>query len=44
MQVERTEQRIYESAKYLAQKYPKLCTMYIRSTTGHAELRLKDKR
>ena len=41
MQVERTEQRIYESAKYLAEKYPGLCTMYIRKTTGHAELRLK---
>lgn len=44
MQGERTEQRIYESAKYLAEKYPGLCTMYIRKTTGHAELRLKDKR
>jgi hypothetical protein len=44
MQVERTERRIYESAKYLAEKYPDLCRMYFRTTTGHAELRLRDKR
>jgi len=44
MQIERTERRILESAKYLAEKYPDLCAMYIRKTTGHAELRLKDKR
>ena len=44
MQVERTEQRIYDNAKYLTQRYPNLCSMYIRRTTGRAELRLKDKR
>lgn len=44
MQETRTEQRIDESAKFLEAKYPDLCTYYIRKTTGHAELRLKDKR
>lgn len=42
MQVERTTERIYNSAKILADRYPELCTMYIRKTTGHAELRLRD--
>jgi hypothetical protein len=42
MQVERTSERIHKSAEYLASKYPGLCTMYIRKTTGHAELRLRD--
>jgi hypothetical protein len=44
MQETRTEQRIDESAKFLESKYPDLCTYYIRKTTGHAELRLRDKR
>jgi hypothetical protein len=44
MQVARTAQSILDSAKYLAEKYPDLCTMYIRKATGRAELRLKDKR
>jgi hypothetical protein len=44
MQVERTSERIHKSAEFLAQKYPDLCTMYIRKTTGHAELRLRDTR
>lgn len=42
MQVERTSDRILKSAEYLAKKYPGLCSMYIRKTTGHAELRLRD--
>lgn len=42
MQVTRTTDRIHESAVILEQRYPDLCTMYIRKTTGHAELRLKD--
>ena len=42
MQVTRTTDRIYESAKILAERYPNLCSMYIRETTGHAELRLRD--
>jgi hypothetical protein len=44
MQVTRTLDRIHESAKVLAERYPELCSMYIRETTGHAELRLKDTR
>ena len=43
MQVTRTSERIHESAKILQERYPNLCTMYIRETTGHAELRLRDK-
>jgi hypothetical protein len=44
MQVTRTDDRILESAKILAERYPELCSMYIRETTGHAELRLRDTR
>lgn len=44
MQVTRTTQRIEESAKVLVERYPDLCTMYYRETTGHAELKLKDRR
>lgn len=44
MQETRTEERIDSSAKFLEVKYPDLCTYYIRKTTGHAELRLRDKR
>lgn len=44
MQEERTETRITESAKNLVERFPGLCSMYIRETTGHAELRLKDTR
>ena len=44
MQVTRTNERILESAKILEERYPELCSMYIRETTGHAELRLRDSR
>lgn len=44
MQVTRTNERIEESARILADRYPELCTMYTRKSTGHAELRLKDTR
>ena len=40
---ERTLQNEYNNAKYLSDKYPDLCSMYIRKTTNRAELRLKDK-
>lgn len=41
MQVTRTSERIHESAKILAERYPHLCTVYIRETTQHSELRLR---
>lgn len=44
MQEERTEDRITKSAEDLVKRFPGLCTMYIRETTNHAELRLKDTR
>lgn len=44
MQVTRTDQRILDSANNLFSRYPDLCSMYIRKTTGHAELRLRDSR
>ena len=44
MQVTRTSDRILTSAENLFKRFPGLCTMYIRETTGHAELRLRDTR
>lgn len=44
LQETRTPERILESAQFLESKYPDLCKMYIRKTTGHAELRLRDQR
>ena len=44
MQVTRTTERILKSAENLVERFPGLCTMYIRETTGHAELRLRDTR
>ena len=44
MQVTRTNDRILKSAENLIERFPGLCTMYIRETTGHAELRLRDNR
>lgn len=38
----RTEEYIHDSIKWIADTFPKHCKMYIRRTTGHAELRLKD--
>lgn len=40
----RTEQYIHDSISKIAEMFPDLCKMYIRKTTGHAELRLKDTR
>ena len=42
MQVERTLERIDKSADNLVRRFPDLCSKYIRETTGHAELRLRD--
>ena len=44
MQVTRSDDRILKSAENLVERFPGLCTMYIRETTGHAELRLRDTR
>lgn len=44
MQEERTEATISEGARILTERYPELCTSYVRETTGHAELRLRDRR
>ena len=40
MQAERTTDRVLESARDLAKRFPKLCTTYVRNTTGFAELKL----
>lgn len=42
LQTVRTEQYIYDSVKWIADEFPDLCKMYIRKTTGHAELKLRD--
>lgn len=42
MQERRTEKTIEEGAKALVARYPHLCTAYIRETTGHWELKLRD--
>jgi len=42
LQEVRTEQYIYDSIKKIASTFPQYCKMYIRKTTGHAELRLND--
>lgn len=44
MQVTRTTDRIKVSAENLVERFPELCSMYTRKTTGHAELRLRDSR
>ena len=43
LQTFRTAENIYNSIKWIQDEFPDYCTMYIRKTTGHAELRLKDK-
>jgi len=42
LQEVRTEKYIYDSIKKIASMFPSYCKMYIRKTTGHAELRLND--
>lgn len=44
LQTIRTKEYVYESIKKIAELFPDLCTMYIRESTGNAELRLKDMR
>lgn len=42
LQTIRTKEYVYDSIKKIAEMFPNHCTMYIRETTGNAELRLKD--
>jgi len=44
MQVERTKQRIHDSAVYLVKKYPKLATLNTSKKSGYTEIRLRDTR
>ena len=44
MQVERTKQRIHDSAVYLTKVYPKLCTLNTSKKSGFTEIRLRDTR
>ena len=43
MQVERTKQRIHDSAVYLCEKYPQLCSLNTSKKSGYTEVRLRDK-
>ena len=43
LQTVRTEQYIHDSIKWIAEEFPDLCEMYTRKSTGHAELKLRDK-
>jgi len=43
LQTIRTKKYIYESIRKIATMFPRYCDMYIRKTTGNAELRLRDK-
>ncbi len=38
----RTEKMIHDSISWLAEEFSDLCTMYIRKSSGHAELKLRD--
>lgn len=44
LQTIRTKEYIYDSIKWIQDEFPDFCTMYIRKSSGNAELRLKDKR
>lgn len=44
MQVERTKQRIHDSAVYLTKVYPNLCTLNTSKKSGFTEIRLRDTR
>lgn len=42
LQTIRTPEYVHKSISWIAENFPDYCTMYIRESTGHAELRLKD--
>lgn len=44
MQIERTKERIHNSAVYLVETYPELCTLNTSKKSGYTEIRLRDKR
>jgi hypothetical protein len=44
LQTIRTKEYVKTSIEKIVEMFPDMCTMYIRETTGHAELRLKDQR
>ena len=44
MQVDRTYDRILESAQYLCEKYPELCSLNMTKKSGYPEVRMKDNR
>ena len=44
MQVERTAKRIHDSAVYLTEQYPLLCTLNTSKKSGYTEIRLRDTR
>lgn len=43
LQTFRTAENIKESIEWIANEFDDLCTMYIRKSTGHAELKLRDR-
>ena len=43
LQTIRTKEYVHDSICKIVEMFPHHCTMYIRETTGHAELRLKDR-
>lgn len=44
MQVERTPERIHQSAVTLCERYPELCTLNTKKKSGFSEVRLRDTR
>lgn len=42
LQTIRTKEYVYDSIKKITEMFPEYCTMYIRESTGHAELKLRD--
>jgi len=42
LQTVRTKEYVHESISKIAKMFPDLCSMYIRKSTGNAELRLRD--
>jgi hypothetical protein len=43
MQVERTDQRVAESARALVRRYPQLCSLNTAKRSKHVEVKLRDR-